>query len=373
MAQRPWQSVGVSASTSASNQGPKFRETLDKLAAYVPGKPAVAPDGKAYKLSSNETPLTPLPSVRDAIAAAAGDGNRYPDNGSVELVGRIAQRFEVPESHVAVGCGSVGVMEQLMLAAAGPGDEVVYAWRSFEAYPILVQLTGATSVQVPLDGETHDLDAMAEAITDRTRLIFVCNPNNPTGTVVRREALVEFLDYVPQDCLVVLDEAYREFVTDDLVPDGLTLYGERPNVAVLRTFSKAYGLAGLRVGFAVAHEPVAEAARKTMLPFTVSSVAQAAAIASLDAEDQLLARVREIVGERQRVRDALLSYGYQVVESQANFVWLRLGTRTPEFAEACAAQGVAVRPFGTEGVRVSVAERAAGDRFLGVARAFKAN
>lgn len=351
---------------------PRFRDTLDALVAYKPGKQAVAPDGKAFKLSSNETPLGPLPSVRDAIARAAADVNRYPDNGAVALVERIADRFGVPTSHIAVGCGSVGVAEQIVLATAGPGDEVVYAWRSFEAYPILVQLTGATSVQVPLVDETHDLQAMAKAITPRTRAVFVCNPNNPTGTVVGRDALTEFLDQVPDDVLVVIDEAYREFIRDDDVPDGLTLYGERPNVCVLRTFSKAYGLAGLRVGFVVGHEPVADAVRKTMLPFTVSSIAQAAAIASLEAEDELLARVADIVAERARVRDALLSYGYDVPPTQANFVWLRLGDRTPEFAAACDARGVAVRPFGTEGARISVAEPEANDRFLAVAKEFGA-
>ncbi|MQA78481.1 MAG: histidinol-phosphate transaminase [Streptosporangiales bacterium] len=351
---------------------PRFRDTLDALVAYKPGKPAVSPDGRAFKLSSNETPLGPLPSVREAIAQAASEANRYPDNGAQAVVSRIAERFGVPAAHVAVGCGSVGVAEQIMLAAAGPGDEVVYAWRSFEAYPILVQLTGATSVQVPLSGERHDLDAMAEAVTERTRVVLVCNPNNPTGTAVRREQLTAFLDKVPDDVLVVLDEAYREFVGDELVPDGLTLYGDRPNVCVLRTFSKAYGLAGLRIGFVVGHEPVAEAVRKTMLPFTVSSVAQAAAVASLDAEDQLLARVREIVAERTRVHDALLSYGYVVPPTEANFVWLRLGERTSEFAQACDAQGVAVRPFGAEGARISVAEPEANDRFLAVAEQFKA-
>lgn len=360
----------MSEKTSAPGASPRFRDTLDALVAYKPGKPAVSPDGRAFKLSSNETPLGPLPSVREAIAQAASEANRYPDNGAQAVVSRIAERFEVPEAHVAVGCGSVGVAEQIMLAAAGPGDEVVYAWRSFEAYPILVQLTGATSVQVPLTDERHDLDAMAEAVTERTRVVFVCNPNNPTGTAVRREELTTFLDAVPDDVLVVLDEAYREFVADDLVPDGLTLYPDRPNVCVLRTFSKAYGLAGLRIGFVVGHEPVAEAVRKTMLPFTVSSVAQAAAVASLDAEDQMLARVREIMAERTRVSETLASFGYTVPPTEANFVWLRLGERTPEFAQACDAQGVAVRPFGAEGARISVAEPEANDRLLAVAETF---
>ncbi|NUV38725.1 histidinol-phosphate transaminase, partial [Streptomyces sp. KAI-27] len=221
-------------------------------------------------------------------------------------------------------------------------------------YPIITQISGAKSVQVPLtSGEVHDLDAMAEAITDRTRLIFVCNPNNPTGTVVRRAELERFLDQVPSNVLVVLDEAYREFIRDVEVPDGVELYRDRPNVAVLRTFSKAYGLAGLRVGFAIAHEPVAAALRKTAVPFGVSQLAQDAAVASLRAEDELLGRVGALVGERARVVAALQKQGWTVPETHANFVWLRLGERTVEFARSCERAGVVVRPFAGEGVRVT--------------------
>lgn len=212
---------------------------------------------------------------------------------------------------------------------------------------------------------------MADAVTDRTRLIFVCNPNNPTGTVVRRAELERFLDRVPDDVLVVLDEAYREFIRDEEVPDGLTLYRERPNVCVLRTFSKAYGLAGLRVGFAIAHEPVADALRKTAVPFGVSRLAQEAAIASLRAEDELLGRVGSLVCERNRVVDGLRAQGWTVPETQANFVWLRLGERTVAFAEACERAGVVVRPFPGEGVRVTVGEAEANDIFLKAAGEFR--
>jgi histidinol-phosphate aminotransferase len=251
-----------------------------------------------------------------------------------------------------------------------PGAEVVYAWRSFEAYPGLSDLAGATSVRVPLRDEAHDLAAMADAITERTRLIFVCNPNNPTGTVVHRAELEEFLGRVPQDCLVVLDEAYTEYVRDAQVANGLDLYRDRPNVAVLRTFSKAYGLAGLRVGFLVGHEPVAAAVRKTMLTFTVNALAQAAAIASLDAEPELLERVEAVVHERDRVRSELLSQGWSVPPTEANFVWLRLGDDTQDFAAACDREGVSVRPFGAEGARVSIGDQEANDAFLALARAY---
>jgi histidinol-phosphate aminotransferase len=289
--------------TPKPQQGPRLREALQGIPAYKPGKPAAGGEGvPAFKLSSNENPYPPLPGVLEAAVAAADSFNRYPDMAGSALVAELAQRFGVPESHIATGTGSVGVAQSLLQATSGPGDEVVYAWRSFEAYPIIVQISGATSVRVPLaEGEVHDLDAMLAAVTERTRLIFVCNPNNPTGTAVRREQLERFLDAVPSDVLVVLDEAYCEFVRDAEVPDGIDLYRDRPNVCVLRTFSKAYGLAGLRVGFAVAHEPVAAALRQTAVPFGVSQLAQDAAVASLRAEPELLRRVEALVGERDRV------------------------------------------------------------------------
>ena len=337
---------------------------------YKPGATVQAVGGRSFKLSSNECPFGPLPSVANVIAEAALGINRYPDNGAELLTGAIAERYGVPLDHVAVGCGSVGVAQQLLTAAAEPGAEVLYAWRSFEAYPGLTALTGARSVQVPLRDETHDLDAMAEAITPQTRLIFVCNPNNPTGTVVHSGELTRFLDRVPGDCLVVLDEAYREYIRDESVPDGLELYRDRPNVAVLRTFSKAYGLAGLRVGFMIGHPAVAQAVRKTMLTFTVDSLAQAAAVASLAAESELLERVEATVKERTRIREALLADGWTVPSTEANFVWLRLGDRTADFAAACTAAGVSVRAFDGEGTRVSIGETEANDLFLSVARDF---
>ncbi|CAM5639631.1 Putative phenylalanine aminotransferase OS=Streptomyces griseomycini OX=66895 GN=pat PE=3 SV=1 [Streptomyces griseomycini] len=251
-----------------SETSPRLRAELEGIPTYKPGRPAAAGGPVAYKLSSNENPYPPLPGVMETVTAAASSFNRYPDMACAALTAELSERFGVPASHLATGTGSVGVAQQLLQATSGPGDEVIYAWRSFEAYPIITQISGATSVQVPLTaGEVHDLDAMADAITDRTRLIFVCNPNNPTGTAVRRAELERFLDRVPDDVLVVLDEAYREFIRDPEVPDGVEIYRKRPNVCVLRTFSKAYGLAGLRVGFAIAHEPVAAALRKTAVPF----------------------------------------------------------------------------------------------------------
>ncbi len=349
---------------------PRFRPVLDQFAPYRPGKRVASPEGKSYKLASNESPYGPLPSVAEAIAGAASQVNRYPDNSCAALTEAIARRHHVPPSHIALGCGSVGVTQQLLAAAAEPGGEVLYAWRSFEAYPTLVALTGAGEIRVPLRDEVHDLAAMAAAITPRTRVIFVCNPNNPTGTVVHRAELADFCDRVPPDCLVVLDEAYAEYVRDDGVPDGLDLYRDRPNVAVLRTFSKAYGLAGLRVGYLVGHEPVASAARQTMLPFTVSAIAQVAALASLEAEAELLERVDLVVKERARVRSELQAQGWTVPPTEANFVWIRLAEDTEDFAAACERAGISIRPFAGEGARISVGDAAANDVFLAVARAY---
>ncbi|MBP0459432.1 histidinol-phosphate transaminase [Streptomyces montanisoli] len=355
-----------------SETGPRLRAQLDGIPTYKPGRPAPAGGVTTYKLSSNENPYPPLPGVMEQATAAARHFQRYPDLACTALTAELAERFGVPASHVATGTGSVGVAQQLLQATSGPGDEVIYAWRSFEAYPIIVQISGAASVRVPLTpGEFHDLDAMADAVTERTRLIFVCNPNNPTGTVARRAELERFLDKVPGDVLVVLDEAYREFNRDPEVPDGIEIYRDRPNVAVLRTFSKAYGLAGLRIGFAVAHEPVAEALRKTAVPFGVSQIAQDAAVASLRSEKELMVRVDALVKERDRVLGRLREQGWTVPETHANFVWLRLGDRTGEFAEACERAGVVVRPFAGEGVRVTIGENEANDLFLAAAEAFR--
>jgi histidinol-phosphate aminotransferase len=351
----------------------RFRSVLDDIAAYKPGKPPERADGRpTYKLSSNENPYPPLPGVLAAATEAAANMNRYPDMGALPLLEALSERFDVPVTDLAVGTGSVAVLYHLLQAACGEGDEVVYAWRSFEAYPIAVQLTGATSVQVPLtDDARHDLKAMEAAVTERTRVVLVCTPNNPTGPAVRRDELVAFLDAVPRNVLIVLDEAYREFVRDPETPDCAELYRDRPNVVVLRTFSKAYGLAGFRIGYAIGHPPVVAAIRKCALPFGVSEVAQAAAIASLRAEKELLERVDALVAERTRVVEALRAAGWKVPDTQANFVWMPLGDETVAFAEALQAEGVSVRPFPGEGARVTIGEREANDLFLTVASGWR--
>ena len=353
---------------------PRLRHALDSLPSYKPGRPAAAGgDHVAYKISSNENPYPPLPGVLQAAIEAAGSMNRYPDMFATGLVDALAKRFDVPPSDIATGTGSVGVLQQVIQATAAEGDEIVYAWRSFEAYPIVVGISGAGSVRVPLGpGARHDLEAMAAAVSDRTRLVLVCSPNNPTGPAVHQEEMHAFLGRVPSDVLVVVDEAYREFVRDPDAIDGLELYRDYPNVCVLRTFSKAYGLAGLRVGFGIAREPVADALRKTAVPFGVSGVAQHAAFESLRREDALAERVEALVAERDRVRAALLEQGWDVPDSQANFVWLALGEQTTEFAGACEAAGLIIRPFQGEGCRITVAEPEASDRLLKVTADWRA-
>jgi histidinol-phosphate aminotransferase len=244
---------------------------------------------------------------------------------------------------------------------------VVFGWRSFELYPPQVQIAGATDIKVPLTDHTYDLYAMLAAVTERTRLIFICNPNNPTSTVVDPGALTRFVQAVPSDILIAIDEAYVEYIRDGL-PDSLGLISAHSNIVVLRTFSKAYGLAGLRVGYAVGHPDVITALDKVYVPFTATSVSQAAAIASLDAADELLARTDAVVAERVRVSAALREAGFALPPSQANFVWLPLGDRTRDFVEQAAEARIVVRPYGTDGVRVTIGAPDENDALLQFAR-----
>ena len=345
---------------------PRIRPDLDDLPVYVPGKTFPG----AVKLASNETTHGPLPGVLAAITDAAATVNRYPDNGMVELTAALAKSVGVTEEEIGVGCGSVILCQNLITIATRPGDEVLFGWRSFETYPLATRVAGATPVQIPLtDDAVYDLHAMADAITERTRLIFVCNPNNPTGTVVDADDLIDFLRRVPPEVIVVLDEAYYEYMrlSDAQRYDAVELYRQFRNLVVLRTFSKAYGLAGLRVGYAIADPDVITALGKVHVPFSVSSVAQAAAIASLAAADELLARTDDVVVERERMITALRELGYRVPDSQANFVWLDLGDDALDFAAAAVESHVVVRPFAGDGVRVTVTHRLENDLFIGFA------
>ncbi|MGE0297029.1 histidinol-phosphate transaminase [Pseudonocardia sp.] len=345
-----------------------IRPDLDALPAYVPGRAIPG----AIKLASNEVALPPLPSVLAAIAEAATVSNRYPDLAVTSLTQRLATARGVAAERIAVGCGSVSLCQQLVnITCRETTDEVVYAWRSFEAYPIVTQIGAAKAVTVALDaGFRHDIDAMIAAVTPRTRLVFVCSPNNPTGTVVHREELVRLLDAVGPDVLVALDEAYREYVRLPDAVDGLDLVDRYPNLVVLRTFSKAYRLAAVRVGYAIGTPEVATALRKVGSPFAVSTIAQAAAMAALDAERELLGAVEDVVRERVRVRDALLGLGYTVPPTESNFVWASLGERTQPFAVHCLEQKVIVRPFHPDGCRITVALPEENDALIAAATSF---
>lgn len=344
----------------------RLRPELVGLPVYVPGKTVPG----SIKLASNETVFGPLPSIRAVIARATDNVNRYPDSACMQLKAALANHLgpEFAPEHVAVGCGSVSLCQQLIQISASTGDEVVMAWHTFELYPPLVQVAGAVAVKVPLTDHTHDLDAMRAAITDRTRLIFVCNPNNPTSTVVDPDALVRFVDAVPPHILVAIDEAYVEYIRDGLAPRSVELAMTRGNVVVLRTFSKAYGLAGLRVGYAIAQPELITALEKVYVPFSVTSVSQAAAVASLEAADELLARTDALVAERARVAGALREAGYTLPATQANFVWLPLGPRTTDFVQQAASERLVVRPFAPDGVRVTIGAPEENDALLRFAR-----
>ena len=352
---------------------PQPRPTVSQIPAYVPGKPpAPRPGLTTYKLSSNENPYPPLPGVIEAAEAAVARMNRYPDMGNAELYETLSQRLGVPTSDLAVATGSVALIYQLLAAFCETGDEVVYAWRSFEAYPIAVTTAAATSVQVPVTADgRHDIPAMIAAVTDRTKVVMACTPNNPTGPALSQAELDELLAGVPAHVVVVVDEAYLEFVRMDGAVDGLATYRAHPNVVLFRTLSKAYGLAGLRVGYAVARAEVAEALRAVSLPFGVSSVAQAAAVASLAQQEALFERVEALVAERARVVAGLREVGWDVPDPQGNFCWFQLGERTLEFAAAADELGIVVRPFAGEGARVSIGEDEANDRLLRLAADFR--
>ncbi len=352
--------------------GVRVRPAVARVPAYVPGKPATA-DGQrvGYKLSSNENPYPPLPGVLEATARAVAKMNRYPDMGNVAMTAALAEHLDVPPDRLAFGTGSVGVLYHLLQATCEADDEVVYAWRSFEAYPIASMITGATSVQVPLGpGAVHDLAAMRAAITPATRAVLLCTPNNPTGPALSQAEVVDFVDAIPDHVLVVLDEAYVEFVTRSDPLRGLALVADRPNVAVLRTFSKAYGLAGFRVGYCIAWPKLAAAVRAVALPFGVSVPAQAAVLASLDAEPALLERVAALVGARDRLAEGLRELGFAIPDAQGNFVWLPAGPQTTAYTDMFGAAGLSVRPFpagGDQGIRITAGEPEANERVLEVA------
>ena len=350
------------------------RAVVDGLPQYKPGKSAAqaAADhqlDEAIKLASNESSYGPLPSVLAAIVSEANALNRYPDHRGQAVRDALANKHSVDVNQVTVGCGSVGLLQQAFMAYVDAGDEVVYPWRSFEVHPVFSAIAEAKAVTVPLNGQSFDLEAVAAAVTDQTKLVILSTPNNPTGTVCSTKDLNHLLESINSEVVVIIDEAYLEFVTDQSVANAVTeILPQHSNAAVFRTFSKAYGLANLRVGYAVGHPEVVGAIDKVALPFLVNGLAQTAVLASLEpqAETELKARVDEVITERSRVSTELEAQGWPVTPSQANFVWLPVEEQAGALFQRLESMGVVTRPFENEGLRVTVGSPAENDRFLEV-------
>ncbi|MEM7340189.1 MAG: histidinol-phosphate transaminase [Actinomycetota bacterium] len=347
----------------------RVRPAVAGLPAYRPGKAAEQAEEEhgisdAIKLASNENPYPPAPAVAAAIAAAAASVNRYPDHLAVELRTKLAGWIGVEPEQVTAGCGSVGLLRQLCMAFVDPGDEVVYPWLSFEAYPISVTTMGGVPVTIPLVDHAFDLDAVAAAVTSKTSLVLLATPNNPTGTAVSTSDVAALVERIPSDVVVLVDEAYREFADPSLGDPVQDLLPRFPNVAVFRTFSKAFGLAGLRTGYAIADPDVIVTLDKLLLPFTNNALAQAAALAAIDAVDDIRPSIEGLIAERSRLVGALDDLGLSVPDAQANFVYLPLGDRTEDVYVTLEKQGVVTRPFAGNGIRVTIGTPAENDRFL---------
>jgi len=354
----------------ASAMRVRIRPEVLSLPPYVAGRSAPG----AVKLSSNENPEPPTSRVVEAGARAVADANRYPDMGAHDLRRAVAAHLGVRGEQVCVGTGSSGVLLAALGVVCGAEGhrEVVFPWRSFESYPIAVPAVGGVSVPVPLDARGgHDLNALAAAIGPSTAAVILCSPNNPTGPALTQEQIRAFVAQVPPEVLVIVDEAYIELATAPGVTSAIPLLATFPNLLILRTFSKVYALAGLRVGYGVGHPDLMGAIAAVSVPFGVSSVAQAAAVAALADQRAVARAAAQNAGERQRVIAALRGLGYVVPDSQANFVWVPADQSGPALVQACADAGLLVRPF-PEGVRVSFGRPADNDRFLEVARAFRA-
>jgi histidinol-phosphate aminotransferase len=353
-----------------------FAEKLARMPGYKAGVPTghapeeIAAEGIA-QLASNESPFPPHPAVVEAVRKAAGAMNRYPDPDATLLRRRIADRYETEPGRVAVGNGSCELLLAAAEALCEPGAEILYAWPAFSIYPYLAALTGAREIRVPLDdSETHDLDAMASEVTAATQLAIVCNPNNPTGTFLPVERIAAFCERVPEHVTIVLDEAYIEFQAVEDPDSTVDLLDRYPNLVLLRTFSKCYGLAGLRVGYALGSARFRAAVDAVRQPFSVNALAQAAGAEAILHQDDVLNRVTTTIAARLGVEEALHDLGLRTAATQANFSWVDLGDaeRERELVEGLGARKIAVRagtPLGDPGhIRVSYGSPEENDRFL---------
>jgi histidinol-phosphate aminotransferase len=352
-----------------------FAEKLARMPGYRAGVPTgQAPEaiaaGQIAQLASNESPFPPHPAVVEAIQRAATAMHRYPDPDATLLRTRIAERYETEPARVAVGNGSCEILLAAAEALCEPGDEILYAWPAFSMYPYLPALTGAREVRVPLaEGDVHDLDAMAAEVTAATQLLVICNPNNPTATHIPAAEVAAFCERVPAHVTVVLDEAYIEFQTNDDPDATVDLLAGFPNLVVLRTFSKCYGLAGLRVGYALGSPKFRAAIDAVRQPFSVNALAQAAGAEAILHQDDVRSRVESTVAERLRVEEALRGLGLATSETQANFSWIDLGdAEEAGIVAGLSERSIAVRPgtpLGDPGhIRVTYGSVEENDRFL---------
>ena len=347
---------------------PRFRKDLDQIPRYVPGKPIDEVTRElglsdVVKLASNEFPVAPFPEVQAAIAAAAAEVHRYPEDSGYYLAEELATRFDTARDHIWLGAGSTQLIRSISAAAGGPGTATVYAWPSFVGYRIANAMAGGEAIEIPLDNGAHDLDGMLEAIRDDTTLVYICNPNNPTATTVPDTALSDFLAAVDPDVLVVVDEAYHEFATAPDYASQADRALATPNVVVLRTFSKVYGLAGLRVGYALGQPDVLDSLRHTQLPFVVNSIALVAALEALQFPNRVAERVEAIAAGRDYIEAAFAARGIEYWPSQTNFIAFLPGTSPGSFSKRMLHEGVIVRPLGGL-VRVTVGLAEENERFV---------
>jgi histidinol-phosphate aminotransferase len=320
----------------------EFNDRVRRIPVYPAASAYALPEDVAL-LASNESPDPPLPAVVEAVTKVLNGVNRYPDPTNAKLRGALSDRYGVPASRIAIGNGSCDILLAAGEALLEPGAEVVYAWPSFSVYPHLAAASGARALEVPVDdNHLHDLDAMAAEITAATRLVLVCNPNNPTSTALPLDQVAAFIERVPRHVCVLLDEAYCEFNTLDDPDASIDLLAKHPNLVLLRTFSKVHGLCGLRVGYALCGgDEFVTAVNQVRQPFFCNAAAQAAAIEALRHGDEVNARVERTIVARLEMEDGLNELGIQPADSQANFCWFDL-TGGPE-AEADVVEGLAKR------------------------------
>lgn len=350
------------------------RRVVADLPAYRPGKGAKQAEqehgiSNAIKLASNENPAEPIEPIVAAIRDAVHGLNRYADHRATAVREALGARLGVDVERVTVGNGSVGLLQQVALTYLDPGDEALYPWRSFEVYPVYTALADAVAVTVPLLPDLgYDVGGLVDAVTARTKVVLLATPNNPTGVAMTTDEIARLVEGIPDDVIVVVDEAYREFLDPAFGDPVADLVPRFSNVLVTRTMSKAHGLAGLRLGYAVGHPDVISSIDKTLHPFAVNALAQAAALAAIEHEQLIIDRVQAILAERARVEVELAGDGWELPNHQANFVWLTLGERTETVTLELEKRGVVVRPFSGEGIRVTIGDPSENDRFLAALR-----